>query len=62
MISILTINGYMLIKKENLISVSPRVSVNGTIYVACIDTGLSREYWEITCPEYERLLTLYGER
>lgn len=62
MIKILTISGYMLIRRENLVSVAPRTSLKGTKYVACIDTGVSYEYWEVSFEEYERLVTLYGER
>lgn len=60
MIKILTVNGYMLIKKENLVSITPRTTAVGTIYVVCINNGLGYEYWEVTYREYENLVSLYG--
>lgn len=61
MIKILTLHGYMIIKRENFISITPRMTSKGTIYVSCIDNGTGYEYWEVSYQEYERLVSLYGD-
>ena len=61
MIKILTVSGYMLIKRDNLLSITPRNTSKNTIYVACIDNGTGYEYWEVSYQEYVRLVFLYGD-